>query len=94
MISVMGAMAANEARLLSARIKSGKMSRARNNKAFGNKIIGWDKAKDGTPVINESEAKIIKKIFQLAASGLGMRNISAMIESQSQTSPRYIRWYY
>jgi DNA invertase Pin-like site-specific DNA recombinase len=82
MISVMGAMAANEARLLSARIKSGKMSRARNNKAFGNKIIGWDKAKDGTPVINESEAKIIKKIFQLAASGLGMRNISAMIESQ------------
>ncbi|SMG23627.1 recombinase family protein [Arenibacter troitsensis] len=82
MISVMGAMAAGESRLLSARVKSGKMSRARKNQAFGSKIIGYKKADDGTPMIDEDEAPIIRRIFELSADGLGMRGISAIIESE------------
>lgn len=82
MISLLGVMAANEARLLSSRISSGKMSRARKNLAFGGKIIGYKKGEDGTPIIDEVQAPMIKKIFDLASKDLGMRNISAMIESE------------
>ncbi|SHI99710.1 Site-specific DNA recombinase [Arenibacter nanhaiticus] len=82
LISLFGIMVANESRLLSSRIKSGKLSSAKKNKAFGGKIIGFKKGKDGTPIIDNDEAPIIKKIFELCASGLGMRSISAMIETE------------
>lgn len=82
MISMLGVMASNEARLLSSRISSGKMSRARKNLAFGGKIIGYIKGEDGTPIIDKIEAPMIKKIFELASKDLGMRNVSAIIESE------------
>ena len=82
MISLLGVMAANEARLVSSRISSGKMSRARKNLAFGGKIIGYKKGEDGTPIIDEVQAPMIKKIFEFASKGLGMRNVSTMIESE------------
>lgn len=82
MISMLGVMASNESRLLSSRIKSGKMSRARKNLAFGGKIIGYKKGEDGTPIIDEEQAPMIERIFELASKGLGMRNISKMIESE------------
>lgn len=82
MISMLGVMAANESRLLSSRIKSGKMSRARKNQAFGGKIIGYKKGVDGTPVIDEDQEPMIKRIFELASNDVGMRNISAIIESE------------
>ena len=81
-ISMLGVMAANESRLLSSRIKSGKMSNAKKNLAFGGKIIGYKKGEDGTPVIDEEQAPIIKRIFELASKGQGMRNISAIIETE------------
>ena len=82
MISLLGVMAANESRLLSSRISSGKMSRASKNLAFGGKIIGYNKGEDGTPIIDDIEAPIIKRIFELTSKELGMRNVSAMIESE------------
>lgn len=82
MISLLGVMSSNEGRLLGSRISSGKMSRARKNLAFGGKIIGYKKGEDGTPVIDELEAPIIKKIFEFASKDLGMRNVSTMIESE------------
>lgn len=82
MISLLGVMSSNEGRLLGTRISSGKMSRARKNLAFGGKIIGYKKGEDGTPVIDEIEAPIIKKIFEFASKDLGMRNVSTMIESE------------
>ncbi|WP_125721591.1 recombinase family protein [Flavobacterium ustbae] len=82
MISMLGVMASNEARLLSSRISSGKMSKARKNLAFGGKIIGYIKGEDGTPMIDEIEAPMIRKIFELASKDLGMRNISTLIESE------------
>lgn len=81
-ISMLGLMAENEARLLSERVKSGKMSRARKNKAFGGKIIGYKKGEDGTPVIDNNQAPIVKRIFELASQDNGMRTISSIIESE------------
>ncbi len=81
-ISMLGVMAANESRLLSDRIKSGKMARAKKNQVFGGKIIGYKKGENGTPIIDEEQAPMIKKIFELASQGLGMRNVSAMIETE------------
>jgi len=82
MISLLGVMSNNEGRLLGSRISSGKMSRARKNLAFGGKIIGYKKGEDGTPIIDNEEAPIIEKIFEYASKGLGMRNVSAMIETE------------
>ncbi|WP_370402826.1 recombinase family protein [Tenacibaculum dicentrarchi] len=82
LVSLLSIMADEETRLLSERIKSGKMSKAKENKAFGAKVIGYKKGKDGTPIIDEKEAPIIKRIFELASQGLGMRKISAIIESE------------
>jgi DNA invertase Pin-like site-specific DNA recombinase len=82
MISMLGVMSSNEGRLLGSRISSGKMSRAKKNLAFGGKIIGYKKGEDGTPVIDETEAPMIRKIFELASKNLGMRNISTLIESE------------
>ncbi len=82
MISMLGVMASNESRLLSSRISSGKMSRARKNLAFGGKIIGYCKGKDGTPQIDDNESPIVYRIFELVSKGLGMRNVSAMIETE------------
>lgn len=82
MISMLGVMSSNEARLLGSRISSGKMSRARKNLAFGGKIIGYKKGEDGTPIIDEAEAPMIRRIFELASKDLGMRNISTLIESE------------
>ncbi|MDR6761822.1 DNA invertase Pin-like site-specific DNA recombinase [Flavobacterium sp. 2755] len=82
MISMLGVMSSNETRLLSSRISSGKMSRARKNLAFGGKIIGYKKGENGTPIIDETEAPMIRRIFELASKNLGMRNISTLIESE------------
>lgn len=82
MINLLGVMSSNEVRLLGSRISSGKMSRARKNLAFGGKIIGYKKGENGTPMIDEEEAPIIRRIFELASKDLGMRNISALIESE------------
>ncbi|MGG6229363.1 recombinase family protein [Tenacibaculum sp. SDUM215027] len=82
MISLLGVIASNESRLLSSRISSGKMSRARRNLAFGGKIIGYKKGEDGKPIIDEKEAPLIERIFELASKDLGMRNISTIIESE------------
>ncbi|MCD0474726.1 recombinase family protein [Flavobacterium sp. EDS] len=82
MISMLGVMSSNETRLLGSRISSGKMSRARKNLAFGGKIIGYKKGEDGTPMIDEVEAPMIRRIFELAGKDLGMRNISTLIESE------------
>ncbi|MHC0445797.1 recombinase family protein [Flavobacterium sp. 3-218] len=81
-ISVLGVISSNETRILGSRIRSGKMSRAKKNLAFGGKIIGYKKGEDGTPTIDEVEAPMIRRIFELASNNLGMRNISTMIESE------------
>ncbi|MFH6987757.1 recombinase family protein [Flavobacterium collinsii] len=82
MISLLGVISSSETRLLGTRISSGKMSRAKKNLAFGAKIIGYKKAEDGTPMLDETEAPMILRIFELASKDLGMRNISALIESE------------
>jgi len=82
LISLLGVMAANESRLLSSRIKSGKMSKARENKAFGGKITGYKKSSEGKPIIDEKEAPIVRRIFELASQSIGMRLISDAIEKE------------
>jgi len=81
-ISLFGAMAQNEAEQMGQRIKSGIMSKAKKNLVFGGKIIGYKKGENGTPIIDKEQAPIIKRIFELASEGLGMRNVSALIEKE------------
>lgn len=82
LISLLGVMAANETRLLSSRIVSGKMSRARKNLVFGGKITGYKKSKEGTPEIDENEAPMVRRMFELATKSLGARLISDVIKEE------------
>ena len=82
MINIIGAMAQTEIELMGERISSGLMSKARKNLVFGAKILGYKKGKDGTPVIDDEQAPMIHRVFDLASEGLGMRNISTIINSE------------
>ena len=82
MVNIISAIAQTETETMGKRISSGKLSKAKKNLAFGGKIIGYKKGDDGTPVIDEKDSKLVHKVFELASKGMGMRNISAMIETE------------
>lgn len=81
-ISLLGSMAENESRLLGERIRSGKLERARQGFSFNAKATGYKKDSDGRPIIDEDEAPIVRRIFELASKSIGMRSISEVIKDE------------
>ena len=81
-ISLLGSMAENETRLLGERIKSGKLEKARQGVSFNAKTTGYKKGPDGLPMIDEEEAPIVKRMFELASKSIGMRSISEVIKDE------------
>ena len=67
-ISILASMAENENRLLVDRIKSGLLNSARKGLAFSDKITGYEKGLDGKPVIDENDAPLVRRMYELAAS--------------------------
>lgn len=68
--SMMSAMAQEEVRKLSERVKFGHARAIKNGVVMGNSMIyGWDKEK-GKLVINEKEAEMVRIIFQKYATGI------------------------
>ena len=74
---VMAGVAQDEIRKLSERIKFGHRQAIKNGRVLGNdKLYGYDK-KDCVLTINEEEAEIVRRVFDLYANhGLGTRKIS------------------
>ncbi|GFD83820.1 hypothetical protein KUL118_66820 [Tenacibaculum sp. KUL118] len=85
-ISILAKMAENETRLLGERIKSGKEQKAREGYSFNAKITGYKKDKEGKPVVDKEIAPIVKRMFELAAKGIGMRGISEVISDEFKAS--------
>lgn len=82
-LSTLGLVAENEARQLSARIISGKNAAAAAGRTFSSsKIIGYKKGSDGTPEIDEEQAPMIRRIFELSSKSMGARIISDMIKDE------------
>lgn len=91
-ISILGSMAENETRLLAERIKSGLLNSAKNGLAFNKKITGYKKGKDGRPVIDNSDAPMVKRMFELAANETSLYFISKNIieEFDKEIHPKTI----
>lgn len=81
-ISILGSMAENENRLLKDRIKSALLSSARKGLAFNDKITGYKKGTDGKPVIDESQAPIVRRMYELTAQKTSLYFISKKILSE------------
>jgi DNA invertase Pin-like site-specific DNA recombinase len=75
-ISILGSMAENEDRLLKDRIKSSLLSSAIKGLAFNPKITGYKKGEDKKPTIDEDEAPIVRRMFELAANKTSLYYIS------------------
>lgn len=68
-LTIMAAMAQDEIRKMSSRIKWGHAQSIKNGTVMGNsRIYGYDK-KDGKLIINEQEAEMVRIIFEKYASG-------------------------
>lgn len=72
---MLSSMAQQESLSLSHRIRSGKQYSASRGGGFNSKIYGYDKGSDGKPVINEKEAILVRKMFEMLLEGTGIRSI-------------------
>lgn len=86
---VMAGVAQDEVRKLSERLKFGFRQAIKNGHVLGNdKLWGYDK-KDCVLTINESEAKVVRRIFDLYANQqMGIRRISQTLYNEGYTSRR------
>jgi site-specific DNA recombinase len=78
----------HEVQLLGHRIKSGKEFAAKNGGGFNQKIYGYDKGEDGKPRINEQQAVLVKKMFEMLLDGTGTRTIANYLNENYETK----RW--
>jgi site-specific DNA recombinase len=81
---MLSSIAEQEAKTLSYRIKSGKEFAARSGGDFNKKIYGYDSL-DGRPVINEEQAILVKKMFEMYILGIGSRSISNYLNENYET---------
>ena len=84
---VMAGVAQDELRKLSERTKFGFAQSIRNGRVLGNdRLYGYDK-KDCVLTVNEGEAEIVRRVFDLYANqGLGTRKISQALTGMGYTS--------
>lgn len=75
LISIISSMAQEESKSLSYRIISGRRNAILNGKGFSTKIYAYDSGEDGKPTVNEEEALVVKRIFELACDGYGAPSI-------------------
>ena len=84
---VMAGVAQDEVRKLSERLKFGFRQAIKNGRVLGNdRIWGYDK-KDCVLTVNEEEARVVRRIFDLYANHqLGVRRISRLLYDEGFTS--------
>ena len=88
-ITIYGSIAQSESENISANVKWGKLQRAKEgNVPFHYKtFLGYDKGADGTPVINEEEASIVKYIYERFLAGDTVRKICERLQDKGTKSP-------
>ena len=86
---VMAGVAQDEVRKLSERLKFGFRQAVKNGRVLGNDALwGYDK-KDCVLTVNEEEARVVRRIFDLYANRqMGIRRISQMLLDEGVTSRR------
>ena len=83
LIGLFSVIAQSESENISANVKWGVQQRMKSGSYMTNfNCFGYRKGEDGIPVIVESEALIVKEIFQLFADGKSMKQIKEILESR------------
>lgn len=83
-LTIIAALAQNESRKISERVKAGQMISFHNGVIYGNgNILGYDRTAEGF-VINPEQAKTVKMIFEMYASGMGVRKIEFELEKMGR----------
>ncbi len=85
MMGIYAGFAQEESKNLSDNIKCGIRERMREGKVCLNctRFLGYDKDENGRLVIVESEAVVVRKIFELYLNGWGVRKIKKYLEENS-----------
>ena len=89
LITLMSSLAQEESRSISENVRWGQHKRMQDGKvsmAYKH-FLGYEKGPDGTPVIVESEAKIIRKIYTLFLEGHTYREIAANLTNEKIPTP-------
>ena len=89
-LTILGAMAQQESANMSKRVKFGKDITAKKGRV-PNLVFGYDKIPDEKYIlkINEEEAKIVKKIFQMYNKGKTMGEIASKLQDDEIYAPSY-----
>lgn len=84
-ITTLSGVAEMESENTSYRVRSGKLNAAKNGLGFNQKIYGYDKGKDGRPIINEDQAALVRTMFDMVLEGHGTRKIAKYLNANYTT---------
>jgi site-specific DNA recombinase len=72
------------------RTMRGKMEWARRGRYIGSAPYGYDRG-DGCLVANEAEAHVVRRVYALYATGVGVRTIALQLDAEQAPTPRRAR---
>ena len=92
-LSIMATLAQNESKKISQRVKAGQMISFKNGVLYGNgNILGYNRVGDEM-VVNQEQAKTVKRIFELYLQGNGIRKIQDIMEQEHRlTASGLTKW--
>ena len=82
LLTILAAFAQEESRNISQRMKKGLQMRAQNGSVRWIRTYGYRKGKNGQPVIEPTEAKVVQKIFKQYELGRSIEGIAADLNAQ------------
>ncbi len=89
LITIMSSLAQEESRSISENVTWGQRKRFADGKVSMpyKQFLGYDKGEDGTPVVNEEEAAIVRLIYRLFLEGKTSAGICRHLEQQGIPTP-------
>ena len=92
-LSIMATLAQNESKKISQRVKAGQMISFKNGVLYGNgNILGYTRIGDKM-VVDEEQAKAVRRIFELYLQGNGIRKIQDIMEQEGyRTASGLTNW--
>ena len=88
-ITILSSIAQEESRNLSQNVTWGQRKRFANGKVTMpyKQFLGYDKGEDGSPVINEEQAKVVRRIYRMCVEGLTPSLIAKRLTAERIPTP-------
>ncbi|MEG3074366.1 MAG: recombinase family protein, partial [Ruthenibacterium sp.] len=89
LITIMSSLAQEESRSISENVTWGQRKRFADGKVSMpyKRFLGYEKGEDGTPIVNEKEAAVVRLIYQLFLEGKAPAGICRYLDAQSVPTP-------